>query len=157
MKIVDLFRIDHSPRKGLLAAEWVMLAYLALTLVVVLFTYTKVTNPQAMLWGRFRILAITLALWGVYRAVPCRLTLLARVAVQLALLVSRYIRTQPHVSQPRPLVCLVRANTLWLPARLALQQTAAVGRGERAYGYGVLHVLSHDRIGSTILLLLQVQ
>lgn len=63
-----------------------MLAYLALTLVVVLFTYTKVTNPQAMLWGRFRILAITLALWGVYRAVPCRLTLLARVAVQLALL-----------------------------------------------------------------------
>lgn len=86
MKIVDLFRIDHSPRKGLLAAEWVMLAYLALTLVVVLFTYTKVTNPQAMLWGRFRILAITLALWGVYRAVPCRLTLLARVAVQLALL-----------------------------------------------------------------------
>lgn len=86
MKIVDLFRIDRSPRKGLLAAEWVMLAYLALTLVVVLFTYTKVTNPQAMLWGRFRILAITLALWGVYRAVPCRLTLLARVAVQLALL-----------------------------------------------------------------------
>lgn len=86
MKIVDLFRIDRSPRKGLLAAEWVMLAYLALTLVVVLFTYTKVTNPQAMLWGRFRILAITLALWGVYRAVPCRFTLLARVAVQLALL-----------------------------------------------------------------------
>ena len=86
MKIVDLFRIDCSPRKGLLAAEWVMLAYLALTLVVVLFTYTKVTNPQAMLWGRFRILAITLALWGVYRAVPCRFTLLARVAVQLALL-----------------------------------------------------------------------
>jgi membrane-associated phospholipid phosphatase len=39
-----------------------------------------------MLWGRFRIVVTTLALWGVYRMMPCRLTRLCRVALQMALL-----------------------------------------------------------------------
>ncbi len=82
----DYFRLESHPRRGLLPLEWVMLGYMALTLVVCLFCYTKVANPDAMLWGRLRVLAVTLAMWGVYRALPCRMMLLARVLVQMLLL-----------------------------------------------------------------------
>lgn len=84
--IRDYFRFESKPRKGLLPLEWVMLAYMALTVVVCLFCYTKVVNPDAMLWGRLRVLVITLAMWGVYRALPCRVIMLARVVVQMLLL-----------------------------------------------------------------------
>jgi len=66
--------------------EWVTMAYLLLTLCVVFFCYTKVSNPEAMVWGRARIAVITVALWVVYRMMPCRLTRFARVVVQFALL-----------------------------------------------------------------------
>jgi len=66
--------------------EWAVMAYLLLTLCIVLFCYTKVSNPEAMIWGRARIVAITAALWAVYRMIPCRLTLFARITVQFALL-----------------------------------------------------------------------
>ena len=82
----DIFAIDKKPRRGLLAAEWVMMGYLVLTLVLILFTWTKLPNPEPMVWGRLRIVVMTAALWGVYRLVPCRFTLLCRVTLQLALL-----------------------------------------------------------------------
>ena len=81
-----LFKIEKKPVKGLLAVEWVMLGYMALTIITLLFTFTKVVNPEAMIWGRIRVIAITLALWGVYRMYPCRVTRFARVVAQLALL-----------------------------------------------------------------------
>lgn len=84
--IKELFKTEDNPRKGLLAPEWVAMAYLVMTLLLVLFTYTKVHNPDAMIWGRIRIAATTLLLWGVYRMLPCRLTRFVRIAVQLALL-----------------------------------------------------------------------
>lgn len=84
--IKDLFRVEKSPRKGLFAAEWVVMAYLVLTLMIVLFCYTKIYNPDAMIWGRIRIVVTTLLLWGVYRMVPCRITRFARIAAQMALL-----------------------------------------------------------------------
>lgn len=84
--IVDIFRIEKKPIKGLIAAEWAMVAYLVLTLVLMLFTFTKLANPESMLWGRLRVVVITAALWGVYRMIPCRFTLFCRVAGQLALL-----------------------------------------------------------------------
>ena len=84
--IKQLFTIDKNPRKGLLAMEWVMLGYLALTLLIVFFTYTKAANPNEMIWGRIRIAAITAGMWAVYRMAPCRLTLFLRITVQLALL-----------------------------------------------------------------------
>jgi len=83
---IDIFRIEKKPVKGLIAAEWAMVAYLVLTLVLMLFAFTKLSNPESMLWGRLRVVVITAALWGVYRMIPCRLTLLCRVAGQLALL-----------------------------------------------------------------------
>lgn len=86
MNYLDIFKLDKKPKKGLLAAEWVMVAYMALTLVIMLFTYTKLHNPESMLWGRLRIAVITAALWGVYRMMPLRLLRFARVAVQMALL-----------------------------------------------------------------------
>lgn len=84
--IKDLFKIEAKPRRGPFALEWVMLAYLVFTLLMVFFTYTKVVNPEAMIWGRVRIVVVTLAMWGVYRMVPCKLTKFARISVQMALL-----------------------------------------------------------------------
>lgn len=75
-----------APVKGLLMLEWVVLGYLLFTTLILLFAYTRLHHPQAMLWGRVQVAAITLALWGVYRLMPCRLTMLARVVLQMALL-----------------------------------------------------------------------
>jgi len=84
--IKSLFAIEKSPKKGLMALEWVVLAYMALTLLMVFFTYTKLANPESMIWGRVRIGIIIVALWIVYRLVPCRFTKLTRVVAQLYLL-----------------------------------------------------------------------
>lgn len=84
--IKDYFKIEKSPKKGLLSLEWAMLGYMALTIVTMLFTYTKLVNPESMLWGRVRVLVITGALWAVYRMVPCRMTRMTRVLGQMALL-----------------------------------------------------------------------
>ena len=73
-------------RKGLLAVEWVIMGYLLLTTLMVLFTYTKISHPEAMLWGRFRVVMLTLAVWLVYRLIPCRFTYLCRIGVQMLLL-----------------------------------------------------------------------
>ncbi len=84
--IKQLFAIERKPRKGLFALEWVVMGYLALTLLVVFFTYTKINNPEAMIWGRIRIAIITVALWFVYRMIPCRFTRFMRIGAQLLLL-----------------------------------------------------------------------
>lgn len=81
-----LFKIEKNPKKGLLPLEWVMLGYMAITVFTMLFTFTKVVNPESMLWGRLRILVMTLALWGVYRMIPCRITKMIRIMAQIALL-----------------------------------------------------------------------
>ena len=84
--IRNMFEIEKKPRKGLLAVEWVILGYLVLTLLLLLFTYTKLQNPEAMLWGRFRIVAVMTAMWIVYRLVPCRFTFFSRIGIQMLLL-----------------------------------------------------------------------
>lgn len=66
--------------------EWVMLGYMAITIITMLFTYTKLVNPEAMLWGRLRVLVMTIALWAVYRMIPCRITKMVRIIAQMALL-----------------------------------------------------------------------
>jgi len=83
MAIKKYFEIEKNPRKGLLAFEWAMIIYLLFTLVMMMITYTKLQNPEAMLLERGRYAIMTLALWGVYRLLPCRVTLLFRVALQL--------------------------------------------------------------------------
>lgn len=82
----DLFAIEKKPLGGLMVFEKVAIAYAALTTILVLFLYTRMSDPSAILMARVRFLAMTLALWGVYRLVPCRLMLGIRGVVQLALL-----------------------------------------------------------------------
>ena len=84
--VKSLFKIERKPLRGLMAIEWLTMAYLVFTLVIVLFAYTRVENPQAMIWGRLRVVAMTAALWVAYRLVPCGLTRAVRVCTQLALL-----------------------------------------------------------------------
>ncbi len=81
-----LFEIEKKPRKGLLTVEWVVMGYLLLTLLMILFCYTKMQNPESMIWGRFHIVMMTLALWLVYRLIPCRFTHLCRILAQMFLL-----------------------------------------------------------------------
>lgn len=86
MSIKEIFRTEKKPIKGLLTVEWVILGYWVLTLLFVLFTYTKIQNPEALIYGRIKVLALAAAMWAVYRMIPCRFTLLCRIGVQLALL-----------------------------------------------------------------------
>ena len=86
MKIKDLFIIEKKPQRGLLAVEWITMSYMVFTLLMMLFMWTKLVNPEPMLWGRFQYVAVTLAMWVVYRMVPCRLTMLARIIAQMAFL-----------------------------------------------------------------------
>ncbi|WP_019036056.1 phosphatase PAP2 family protein [Prevotella amnii] len=88
--IRSLFRIEKKPLKGIMALEWVVMAYLILTLMMVLFMYTTVANPNEMIFGRLRIIVITLALWIVYRVYPCKLIRFIRPVIQLELLVWWY-------------------------------------------------------------------
>lgn len=86
MVIKKIFEIEKKPRKGLMAFEWAVMAYLLFTLLLIIITYTKLQAPGAMIWGRVQVVISTLALWGVYRMIPCRLTMMFRVALQLILL-----------------------------------------------------------------------
>lgn len=84
--IRELFAIEKKSQRGLIAAEWVVVGYAVLTTLMMLFLWTKLPDAGAMLMGRFRALVTMAALWGVYRMVPCRLTMFCRVALQLAML-----------------------------------------------------------------------
>ena len=86
MMFLEYFKIEKNPKRGLLALEWAVLAYMAFTLLMIFFTYTRLHNPQSMIWGRVQILVMTLLLWAVYRMVPCRMTKLMRIVPQLGLL-----------------------------------------------------------------------
>jgi hypothetical protein len=45
-----LFEIERKPHKGLLTIEWLILGYLVLTLLLILFGYTKLQNPESLIW-----------------------------------------------------------------------------------------------------------
>ena len=50
MKNIKKYFSSEKPLKGLMAVEWVVMAYLVLTTIVILFCYTDAVNPKAMLW-----------------------------------------------------------------------------------------------------------
>ena len=80
------FCLEKNPKKGLMAYEWIVLAYLIGTLIMVVVMRSQLPNADSMIWGRARIFAITLALWGVYRMLPCGLTRTVRAVVHMSLL-----------------------------------------------------------------------
>ena len=63
MVIKKIFEIEKKPRKGLMAFEWAVMAYLLFTLLLIMITYTKLQHPGAMLWGRVQVVISTVALW----------------------------------------------------------------------------------------------
>lgn len=73
-------------RKGLLAPEKVVLAYTALTSVLILILYNHMDHPLQMLLDRAMIVVVTLVLAYLYRLAPCRFAAFVRVATQLSLL-----------------------------------------------------------------------
>lgn len=86
MKLSKYFELEKNPARGLMGLEWVIMAYTAVTLLIVLFGMTRLDNPDAMIWGRVRMAAATIGLWVVYRLLPCRATRFIRVVVQLSML-----------------------------------------------------------------------
>lgn len=86
MILKDIFKIDKNPRKGLMALEWVVLGYIALTVLFILFSYTELEFPMELMKGRGRVIAMMIALWAVYRMVPCKFTFMTRILGQMALL-----------------------------------------------------------------------
>ena len=86
LKIGDLFLHEKKVTKGLLAFEWVAFGYLAFTVLMMIILWDKLANPADMIKGRIQFVLVTLALWGVYRLFPCRLTMFARVLGQMSFL-----------------------------------------------------------------------
>lgn len=60
-----------------------MMIYALFTLLLIVFTYTSQPDAEALMWWRVRTVALTVALWIVYRMWPCRLMVLARIALLL--------------------------------------------------------------------------
>lgn len=86
----NLFAIEKKPLKGLVLMEWAMVVYALFTLVLMLFFYTRLQNPVSMIIVRFQSILMVIALWAVYRMLPCKMTLLIRIMCQLALLAIWY-------------------------------------------------------------------
>ena len=85
-KIKELFILEKQPRRGLLAVEWIALGYLAFTVVLMVMHWGRLVNPEMMIKGRLQYVVVTLAVWGVYRLLPCRLMLFLRILVQMLFL-----------------------------------------------------------------------
>ena len=86
MSVKNIFTIEARPVKGPLIHEWVIYAYALLTLCIVLVCSTSYPDPETMIWTRVRLVTVTLALWGLYRLVPCPMTMAVRVMAQIVLL-----------------------------------------------------------------------
>ena len=86
VKIGDLFIREKKVTKGLLAFEWVAFGYLAFTVLMMIILWDKLANAEDMTKGRIQFVLVTLALWGIYRLWPCRLTIFLRILGQMAFL-----------------------------------------------------------------------
>ena len=86
VKIGDLFIREKKVTKGLLAFEWVAFGYLAFTVLMMIILWDKLANAEDMTKGRSQFVLVTLALGGVYRLWPCRLTIFLRILGQMAFL-----------------------------------------------------------------------
>jgi len=62
------------------------MGYLLFTLLMMALQWQKLHDASSMLSARVEFVAVTVGMWVVYRLLPCRLTLLLRVVVQMAFL-----------------------------------------------------------------------
>lgn len=83
--------------------EWAMLTYATVTLVVIAVLWSHIVDPVPMATGRLGAIAMTIALWQLYRWKPVKATAILRVAAQLALLgwwypdTYEFARLQPYL------------------------------------------------------------
>lgn len=84
---------EKKPVKGLLAIEWTVMAYLAITMLMIMFCYTQLVTPGDMIFGRVSVLVATLLAWGAYRLYPCRAIIGLRVGVQSSFMAWWYADT----------------------------------------------------------------
>lgn len=82
----ELFKVEKRPQRGLLVAEWVVMGYMVLTLLMMAVMWNRLVNPETMLWGRLRYVLVTVAVWAAYRVRPCRMMLLVRIVAQMSFL-----------------------------------------------------------------------
>lgn len=71
---------------GFMAFEWVILAYLLVTLAVIIILHDRMVNPSLMIWGRVGIFAFMCVMWGAYRVKPCLANKVVRVVFHLVML-----------------------------------------------------------------------
>lgn len=62
------------------------MGYLLLTVLMMVWQWDELANKEDMIKGRLQFILVTLAAWGVYRLVPCRLTIFLRIAIQMVFL-----------------------------------------------------------------------
>lgn len=90
---MKLFQKEKKPIKGLLMMEWCVMAYLIITLVMMMFCFTRLVNPGEMLFGRISVVIATLLTFGAYRLYPCRAMVALRVGVQSSFMAWWYADT----------------------------------------------------------------
>lgn len=89
----DFFSRSDKPKKGLLAVETIGIVYNVLVTLLIGFFFHRMNHPESMLLEHAAILLMTVVLFFLYRAYPCRLTLFMRVVAQLGLLAYWYPET----------------------------------------------------------------
>lgn len=75
---------------GFIAPELAQFVYAAITVLLILFTWTSIKEPSALLFQRVSFLSGTLALWVVYQIWPCKFMMLCRLLYLLVMLGSWY-------------------------------------------------------------------
>ena len=134
---------------------------MAFTFILIVFFYTKIEALEAMIYGRMRIIAMTAALWLVYRIFPCRFTRLIRVAAQLGLLAWWYPdtfefnRLLPNLDH---LFAQWEQNIFGCQPALLFSKELPDAIFQRVIRYGLRSLLSYDAInGITTILYCRYQ
>ena len=70
---------QQNANRRIWTAEWVIIAYIVFTLVLMACWWDRLVNPVEMLWMRARVLLWMGIMWLLYCWRPCRLTRLSRV------------------------------------------------------------------------------
>ena len=72
--------------RGLLAAEWVGMAYLLFTLIMMACLWSRLVDVSGMLILRGGYIVATLGTWALYRRFPCKWMTFVRILVQMIFL-----------------------------------------------------------------------
>ena len=87
MDLKQLFARDEQPRQGFLAFEWLIMAYLVLTsILMAYYSFGHEMHLMPMLSVRLQTLAAIFLLKEIYALKPCRFTMFLRALAQMLLL-----------------------------------------------------------------------